>query len=185
MKDKTAVTRVKKQREARCREGWKLVSVWVPTEVNADRVRKFAKKMRDRAERLDGLSQEVKSVSVETEARIGQAITEQGSAAYTTPSGAVLELMTELANEDDLIGFAQAVVFLARAKPSNARYVIAAVPAKINNFIIQHRDVTIAQLKEWQRTNSDWPEILKQKVRQPNEFVEAVEVMVASIKKFQ
>ena len=181
MQDKTAIARVKKQRKARSCEGWQLVTVWVPTEADADRIRNLATEMRNRAERLDGLSQEVKTVSFETEARIGQAIAEHGSAAFITPSGAVLDLMTQLANEDDLIGFSRAVVILARAKPSNASYVIAAVPAKISNFIIKHRDVSLAELMAWQRANPDWPERLKQTVRQPIVFAAAVEGMVEDI----
>lgn len=181
MQDKTAIARVKKQREARSSEGWRLVTVWVPTEADADNIRKLATDMRDRAERLDGLSQEVKTVSIETEIRIGQAIAEHGSAAFVSPSGAVLDLMTQLANEDDLIGFSRAVVILARAKPSNAAYVIAAVPAKISNFIIKHRNVSVTELIAWQRTNPDWPERLKQTVREPVVFAAAVDRLVKDI----
>lgn len=122
-------------------------------------------------------------MSLETEARIEQAITEHGSAAYTAPSGAVLDLMTQLVNEDDLIGFSRAVVILARAKPSSAFCVTAAVPAKISNFIIKHRGVSVEEFTAWKRTNPDWPERLKQTVRQPNVFAAVVEGMVKNIQR--
>ena len=185
MKDKTATARVKKQREARVSEGWQLVTVRVPTEANAKRVRKLAQDMRDSAERLDGLSEEIETVTIETETRIGQAIAEHGSAAYNTPSGAVLDLLTELANEDDLIGFSRAVVILTRAKPSNASYVIAAVPAKISNFIIKHRSVSPKELTAWTNANPNWPDHLKEAVRRPEKFVPVVENMVRDIQRFR
>jgi hypothetical protein len=184
MKDKTATARVRKQREARVSEGWQLVTVWVPTEANAKRVRKLAQDMRDSAERLHGLSKEIRTVTIETEIRIGQAIDEHGSAAYSTPSGAALELLTELANKDDLIGFSQAVVILTRAKPNNASYVIAAVPAKISNFIIKQRSVSPRELIAWTNANSDWPDRLKDAVRRPEKFVRLVEKMVHDIRSF-
>lgn len=74
------------------------------------------------------------------------------------------------------------MVILARAKPSNASYVIAAVPAKISNFIVKHRDVSVDEFIAWKRTNPDWPERLKQTVRQPNAFAATVEEMIKDIR---
>src|SRR5689334_5360490 len=62
-----------------------------------------------------------------------KAIADHGSAAYTPPPGAVLDLMTQLAPENDLESFARAFAILARAKPTNAAFVAVAVPAKISD----------------------------------------------------
>ena len=181
MPDRTAVSRVRRQRQVRAREGWQEVTVWVPTEADAEDVRKLAEERRARAEALHGLSQEVSSVNIEAEMRAAEAIAKQGSKAYTTPSGAVLELMTDLAREDDLQGFSRAVVIFARSKPANAHYVIAAVPAKISNFLIRHRGVNAAKMLRWAERHPTWAEDLKATVRDPARFEAVVEAMATSI----
>ncbi|MBB3589455.1 hypothetical protein E2E30_19450 (plasmid) [Sphingomonas sp. AAP5] len=184
MVDRTVTQRVKNQRDARLLEGWQEVRVWVPSEKDAVEIRNMASDRRAKAEALDGLSKEVPKVSLHTEVRIAQAIAEHGSAAYNTPSGAVLDLMTELAGEDDLQGFSRAVVILARAKPANAKFVLARVPAKISNFVIQYRGIAAFDLMKWTDANPQWPDDLKGSVRNPEQFERVVEAMVESIKAF-
>lgn len=183
MVDRTVVARVKRQREYRVAEGWEQVTVWVPTEADAEDIRKLARERRERAEALQGLSQEVKIVSPETEARIAAAIAEHGSAAYNTPSGAVLDLMTQLAAEDDLPSFSRAVIILARAKPANAAFVTAAVPPKVSNFLIRHRSISPAALMTWTNEHSGWADELKEAVRKPDQFERVVEAMAEAIKR--
>lgn len=185
MADRTVVQRVKNQRDARLSEGWQEIRVWVPTEQDAEDIRNIAAERRAKAEALDGLSREVPKVTPQTEARIAQAIAAHGSAAYNTPSGAVLDLMSELAGEDDLQGFSRAVVILARAKPANAKFVLARVPAKISNFVVQHRQITPSDLMKWADANPQWPEDVKRSVRDPEEFERVVEAMAESIKAFR
>lgn len=184
MADRTVVQRVKNQRDARLLEGWQEVRVWVPSEKDAADIRNIAAERRAKAEALEGLSKEVRKVSPPTEARIARAIAEHGSSAYTTPSGAVLDLMTELAGEDDLRGFSRAVVILARAKPANAKFVIERVPAKVSNFVIRHRGVSATDLMKWAEANPQWPDDLKNSVRDPEVFERVVETMSESIKAF-
>lgn len=154
----------------------------MPTEEDAVDVRKLARERRKRAEALHGLSQKVKSVSPETEARIANAIAEHGSAAYTSPLGAVLDLMTQLAENDDLAGFSQAVVILARTKPANAAFVTTAVPAKVSNFLIRHRGINPQNLMIWTSKHPNWAEDLKHVVRQPDRFDRVVEAMAEAVK---
>lgn len=180
-KDATAADRVKRQRDARLSEGWELVSVWVPTRQDADELRQVAAERRSLAERLDGLSQKVDSVDKATEVRIGNAIAEQGSAAYNTPSGPVLDLLTQLASEDNLEGFSHAVVLFCRAKPMNADFVRASVPAKITNFLIRNRSVNAQLLLKWTDRNPDWKEQLQQAVRNPEQFPHIVNEMAEAI----
>ena len=185
MADRTIVARAKRQRETRSAEGWQQVTVWVPTEADAEEIRNIAQERRRRAEALKGLSQEVKTVNIEAEARIAKAIAEQGSAAYTTPSGAVLSLMTQLAAEDDLQNFSRAVIILARAKPVNANFVTAAVPEKISNFLIQRRGINPKAFITWTNANPNWAVELKDAVRNPAGFENLVEAMADAIKKAQ
>lgn len=183
MTDKTVVTRLKRQRELRTIEGWREVKVWVPTERDAADIRQLAEERREKAEALHGLSKEVPTVTPEVETLIANAIAKHGSAAYITPSGAVLELLTQLADEDDLASFSRAFVILARAKPANAAFVANAVPAKITNFLVMHRGVDPAALVKWANTHPGWEDDLKNAVRNPARFEQVVAEMAEAIKR--
>ncbi len=182
MADPTAIDRVRRQRELRVAQGWHEVKVWVPTEQDAADIRNLAEERRARAEALEALPRGVPTVTVETANRIAEAIAEQGSAAYTTPSGPLLTLMTELADVDDLTGFSQAYVQLARAYPRNAAFVAAAVPGKISNHLIRRRNINPAALIRWTNSHPDWTERLQAAVRDPVTLEQAVSKMVDDIK---
>lgn len=183
MADRTVVARLKRQRELRAAEGWREVTVWVPTEQDAADIRKLAEERRAKAEALHGLSQEVSTVTHDTEVRIAQAMAEHGAAAYITPSGAVLGLLTQLADENDLISFSRAFIILARAKPGNAAFVAAAVPGKVTNFLVAHRGVDVSAMMDWTAANSGWAADLQNAVREPARFKEVVETMAEAIKR--
>jgi hypothetical protein len=185
MRDQTVTARMRRQRELRAAEGWHEVKVWVPTDQDAADIRQLAAERRAKAEALYGLSKEIPAVKPEIEARIAKAIATHGSAAYITPSGAVLDLLTQLANEDDLASFSRAVVILARAKPANAGFVAATVPAKITNFLVKHRGVNHQALIEWTEANPGWEEDLKNAVRNPDRFAQVVETMAMAINRQQ
>lgn len=183
MADRTAVNRVKRQRDVRLSEGWQEVRVWVPTEEDAEDVRNLAKERRARAEALHGLSEEVTSVTPETAIRIARAIAEHGSAAYSHSSGAVLDLMTQLAEEGDLQSFSKAFIILARAKPASAPAAATFIPAKISNFLIRHRGVEPDAMMEFMRMNPAWSDELKDAVRSPERFERVVEAMAQKNKR--
>lgn len=182
MTDPTVVSRVKRQRDVRVAEGWQEVRVWVPTEQDADDIRNLAADRRAKAKALAGLDEGIKSMPPETVHRIAEAIRSQGSSAYTTPSGPVLDLLTKLAGEDDLASFSRAFILLARAEPANAAFVAGAVPAKISNFLIEHRGVKVPALIKWTEANPDWDEELKSALRDPDRFVRVVEDLASAIK---
>jgi hypothetical protein len=125
---------------------------------------------------------EISSVDADTESRIEKALAEHGSAAYTTAAGAVLDLMTNLTEENNLAGFSRAVVLLDREKPASAATVLEAVPAKISNFLIRRRGVTLQALLQWQHKNPDWVDRLKNSVRDSSRFQQAVEAIAQEIK---
>ena len=99
-------------------EGWKRISVWVPTAEDAEAVRQFANELRSKAESLSDLKEF--KIKPETTARIVDALALHGSRAYSVASGAMLDLMSELCEEDDLPAVSHAYIVLARAKPSQA-----------------------------------------------------------------
>lgn len=182
MPDRTVTARMRRQRELRAAEGWHEVKVWVPTEQDAADIRQLAAERRAKAEALNGLSTEIPTVTPEIQCRIAKAIAEHGSNAYMTPSGAVLDLLTRLADEDDLASFSRAFIIFARAKPANASHVAAAVPAKIYNFLVVHRAVDPRALVRWTERNPGWAECLQERVRDPARFPGAVEAMAEAIK---
>lgn len=183
MTDKKPLSRVQKQREIRVAAGWQEVKVWVPTEKDAEDIRNLADERRKKAEALEGLHDEVKTVTPETQTRIAQAIADHGSAAYTHSSGAVLDLMTKLADEDDLQSFSRAFIILARAKPTNAASVASFIPAKISNFLIKYRGVDPRMMMDWSHAHPEWTDRLKDAVRDPERFELVVEAMAQEMKR--
>ncbi|NSZ87768.1 hypothetical protein G6L97_27260 (plasmid) [Agrobacterium tumefaciens] len=185
MGDRTVTDRMKRQRELRAAEGWQKVTVWVPTVVDAEDVKKLAAERRARAEALAGLSEEVPKVNVDAAERIARAIAEHGSKAYNTPSGAVLELMKELAKEDDLESLASAFVIIARAKPTNAKFITARVPAMISEFLIRHRGIDGGAMGKWGMSNPGWADEIKAAIREPERFPQVVDALAQTIKRSQ
>jgi hypothetical protein len=182
MVDRTVSARVKRQRDLRIREGWQDVRVWVPSEKDAVEIRALAERMRARAESLEGLKEGVSGMDANRERAIADAISQQGSPAYSTPSGPVLTLLSELAERGDLRSFSNAFVAFARAKPVNASYVEASVPAKIlNQYFCRRHGVTVSQFERWRARHPNWAEDLKDTVREPARFEMTVESMLARI----
>jgi hypothetical protein len=182
MADHTVSARVKRQRGARLREGWEEVRVWVPSAKDAAEIRAQAERMRAKAESLEGLKEGVFGMDAHEEKAIADAIAQHGSAAYNTPSGAVLTLLSELAERGDLRSFANACVALAKSKPANSAYVEASVPARIlNNYFCRRHGVTVHQFERFRARNPEWAEELKDTVRNPAMFEKIVEAMLAKL----
>ena len=181
-KDNTVAERERRHRETRNAEGWKKISVWVPSEADAEDVRKLAAERRAKAESLDALK-ELNNVDPKTIQRIAEAIGKHGSNAYVTASGALLDLMTQLTNEDNLPAVSAAYCILARARPASANYVANAIPPKISNFLIRHRGIKGGQFYEWSSKNPNWAQDIAKSVGNPTRFVGAVEAMAEDIKR--
>jgi hypothetical protein len=182
MTDRTATERIKRQRDARMREGWQEVRVWVPTDHDAEDVRALAAERRARAEALHGLREGIPTMNPATEERIIAAIADQGSAAYTTLSGPVLTLLTQLAEEGDVAGFSHAFVTFARAKPMNAAFVAEAAPAKVlNGYLFKRLKLDMDAFLRWEKSNPDWAASIKAALRDPAQFEHVVGEMAAAI----
>lgn len=187
MPDKTVVVRMKRQRAVRTAVGWQAVKVWVPTEADAEAVRQLARDCREKAEALHGLPEEVPAVTPEIATRIADAIVKHGSAAYNTPSGAVLHLMSRLAAEGDLTSFSRAVVILARANPAisaSAAFVEKRVPAKVAEYLIRHCSIEASAFAKWAEANPEWTDDLKKAVWDTPRFPHVVAAMAGEIKRW-
>jgi hypothetical protein len=183
MADRTASLRIKRQRDARLREGWQEVRVWVPTDKDAEDVRTLAAERRAKAEALHGLKEGIPTMNVTTEKRIIEAIARQGSPAYTTESGPVLTLLSELAREGDLVSFSRAFITFARAKPMSAAFVAEATPAKVlNQYLLAHLGIDGGIFLQWEKANRDWADTIKSALRSPARFEQVVGEMAAAIR---
>jgi len=185
MTDNTVTERVKRQRELRAAEGWRKVTVWVPTAADAKDVKELAAERRAKAVALADLAREVPKLNFQTVEQIAKAIAEHGSKAYNTPSGAALELMKGLAAEDDLASFANAFVIIARAKPANTNFIAARVPGMISEFLIRHRGIDGSVMGKWGTSNPDWADNLKAAIRHPERFPLVVEALAETIRNSQ
>lgn len=171
MSAKTAAQRVRQQREARLGEGWVEVRVWAPTADAALDIRQYAEKLRREAERVHGLDEICQHMDKEKYNRIKEAIMSQGSSAYNTESGPVLELLTELAAEGDLRAISEAFNEFSKAKPGNMLFVKESIPAKIlNHYWLRLLKLDYKSLISWVDKNPEWAEIMKSEVRHPEKF---------------
>ena len=120
-------------------------------------------------------------MSIETE--IADAIAQQGSSDFVTPSGAIMTLMTTLAERGDIEGFSEAFIAFARAKPGNALFVESGAAAKIlNGYIFHHLNLSPDAFLRWERGNPAWGGTIKAALREPARFVEVVNHMANSIR---
>jgi len=179
---KTTAERVKEQRRLRIAEGWVEVRVWVTSEEDAVAVRKMADQCRAKAAALPGLEEVSKTMNIVTMQRTIQAIREQGSPAYITPSGAVLTLLTELASEGDLQGLSKAFAIFAHAKPGNVAIVAKSVPAKVlNSYWLGHLKLNNSATFNWTQKNPDWAEWVTDALRNPSRFEHLVNAFADEI----
>lgn len=184
MTAKSTAQRVKQQRQARLDEGWEEVRVWAPNAEAAIAIRQYAGMLRREAEHLPGLDKVCKSMNPEIYHRIKSAIVDQGAPAYTTDSGAVLHLLTELAVEGNLRAISEAFNEFSKAKPGNMLYVEEQIPAKIlNQYWLRQLQLDYKSLISWMEKHPGWAGELKSKLRIPAEFEEVVNVAAEEIRR--
>lgn len=177
--------RMKNQRQARIQAGWHEVRVWVPTKDDAEQVYEFAANLRAKLlnrqdiEKLPG----VKAMNETIRKRVLEAIENQGSTKYVTPSGPMLELLTELAKEGHLADMATAFNIFRAAYPGNARLVADSIAAKIvNHYFIPSLGLNGAnQWDRWQKANGSWGIDLIDSLT-TDQFQSTVDGMLADIK---
>lgn len=169
--DRTATGRIKRQRELRLDAGWQEVRVWAPSAQRAGELRALASEFRAKAASLDGLAEEISSMKGTLLLEVAEKIKMQGSLAYTTPSGPVLELLTDLARSGALSDFSRAYIVFARARPANARFVAERIPAKIaEGYLITSRRLQPDVVAEWMAQHPDWTSRLKEHLMDPAAF---------------
>lgn len=183
--DNSANQRVKNQRQARIQAGWQEVRVWVPTKDDAKQVQELAAKLRAKILDKQGLEQlpGVKAMCDEVRERVLSAIQSQDMPAYVTPSGAFLELLTELAKKGHLADMSAAFEIFVEAHPSNAKFVASSVGSKVmNHYFIPSLGLDGSrQFLQWQEGNPNWATMLTESLL-AGHFQRTVDNMLTDIK---
>ncbi len=134
------------------------------------------------AEAARALHDALAAIGVRDARRVADAISRLGSDAYITPSGPILELLSELAEEGELETFAKAYGLFATVRPMNADFVRESVPAKISSrYLAGHRRLDASKIVSWASHNPDWPDRLKATIAKPALFALTVDAMAGAI----
>lgn len=123
-------------------------------------IQELAGKLRSRILNKQALEQliGVKQMNEEIRSHILNALENQGSNDYVTPSGAFLELLSELAKTGNLADMSTAYQIFVEAYPSNANFVANSIPAKVlNHFFIPSLGLNGAShFLQWAKANLEW-----------------------------
>lgn len=134
------------------------------------------------SDEADALRDALSAVGVDDALRIAEAIVKQGAAAYTTPSGPVLTLMSDLAERGDIEILARAYKLFATVQSANAAFVRETIPAKISTrYFGTNRSLKATQVMSWAGRTPQWSASLKAQLEEPQAFAETVDAMATEI----
>lgn len=148
----------------------RLAEHWVEDGQNADML-------------ADTLRNALAAIGIDNARRVADAIARQGSDAYITPSGAILELMTTLAAQGDIATLARAYALFAQMHRVNSRFVREQIPAKImSNYFGGRLRLNMRKAVAWTAQAPGWETELKASLAEPAIFVSAVDRMAEQIR---
>ena len=131
----------------------------------------------------DTLRNALAVIGIDNARRVADAIAQQGSNAYITPSGAVLELLAALAEQGEIATLARAYALFAKMHQANSRYVRDSVPAKIvSGYFSKRLRLDTRRTTAWTAQTPAWATELKAALSEPALFVATVDRMAEQIK---
>lgn len=105
-------------------------------------------------------------------------IMNRGNPAYTTPSGAFLEYLSELASKLDLSGFAEACAIYVDNCPEASNFIAARVPGILcNRYFTVLPNLNYDNFIQWSVRTTDWGRELKGSYTSPDLLKSAVELV--------
>lgn len=114
-------------------------------------------------------------IGVQNSLRVVDALLQQGSKEYTVPSGAVLDLMSELARAGNIEVFSKSFSLFSAVWPDTSESVRRAAPAKIlNQYFMRAKGLSSSQFLAWERENRDWADRLRAEIDKPASFSQLV-----------
>jgi hypothetical protein len=114
--------------------------------------------------------------------RVAEAIVDQGSAGYNTPSGPMITLLQELAARGNFREMSEAFSDYRKAHPRNAIYVAHRVPAMVSGQICRSMDIGSAFI-EMTNKNPSWDKDIVASLGEADRFVATIEGIKADLLK--
>lgn len=145
-----------------------------------DRAQYFAGVGGDEA--IEALAVVLSATGIEQATRVAEAVVGKGSEAHITPSGPILEMLSKLAEDGQLIAVSRAWRVFSMIHPESADFVRESVPAKISSlYLARNRGIDTRKMVEWMSTRSGWAEEVKITLHDPARFKSTVDEMAHAI----
>jgi hypothetical protein len=145
-----------------------------------DRAQYFAGVGGDEA--IEALAVALSATGIEQATRVAEAVVSKGSETRITPSGPILEMLSKLAEDGQLIAVSRAWRVFTMIHPESANLVRDSVPAKISSrYLVRNRGIDTGRMVGWMSTRSEWAEALKAALHDPARFKSTVDEMADAI----
>jgi hypothetical protein len=145
-----------------------------------DRAQYFAGVGGDEA--VEALAVALSAAGVEQATHVAEAIVGEGSETHIIPSAPILELLSKLAEDGQLVAVARAWRVFALIHPKSAKLVHDSVPAKILSlYLARSRGIDVGRTVGWMSTKSEWAEAVKAALNDPARFKKTVDEMADAI----
>lgn len=122
------------------------------------------------------------SLGIDDTLKVARAIVAQHAPEYATPSGAMLEVLSELARNGQIRGFAYAFSTFTHVHPMNATFVSARAPAMIGEYLAIHHGVRSERWNEWLEQNRSWAGRVRELLEAPAQFESFIAATASAIK---
>ena len=122
------------------------------------------------------------SLGIDDTLKVARAIVAQHAPEYVTPSGAMLEALSELARNGHVRGFAHAFLTFTHVHPMNATFVSARAPAMIGEYLAIHCGVQSERWQDWLEQNRSWAVQMRELLKTPAQFESFVAATASAIK---
>jgi len=145
-----------------------------------DRAQYFAGVGGDEA--IEALAVALSATGIEQATRVAEAVVGKGSETHITPSGPILEMLSKLAEDGQLIAVSRAWRVFSMIHPESANFVRESVPAKISSlYLARNRGIDARKMVEWMSTGSQWAEEVKAALHDPARFKSTVDEIADAI----
>jgi hypothetical protein len=145
-----------------------------------DRAQYFAGVGGDEA--IEALAVALSATGIEQATRVAEAVVGKGSETHITPSGPILEMLSKLAEDGQLIAVSRAWRVFSMIHPESANFVRESVPAKISSlYLARNRGIDAGKMVEWMSTRSEWAEEVKAALHDPARFKSTVDEIADAI----
>jgi hypothetical protein len=122
----------------------------------------------------------ISAAGIEQATRVAEAVVGKRSEAHIT--GPILEMLSKLAEDGQLIAVSRAWRVFSMIHSESANFVRESVPAKISSlYLARNRGIDVGKMVEWMSTRSEWAEEVKAALHDPARFKRTVEEMADAI----